>query len=260
MELKNIGIDFPHKKGEFSQKIKNSHYTLCCFSTPFVYLYEGKMLEGEAGDILLNTPNSIVFHGPRENSNNGFVNDWLHIDGEDFSQLINKYPIPLNVSFNVGESYFLRKFFKKLMSEYISKNIGYNDIIDATVTDMIIKTHRTYQKLNSVDETFENIAIVKHSIIKNPSKNWTVNELTKLSGYSISRFCELYKKIYHISPMNDVINQRITLAKRLLESGQASVSYVAQTCGYNTINYFSKQFKEHTGYSPSDYTKFHIVD
>ncbi len=260
MELKNIGIDFPHKKGEFTQKMKNSYYTLCCFSTPFLYMCDGQMLEGEAGDILLNTPNTIVFHGPRENSNSGFVNDWLHIEGDDFSRLINKYPIPLNVSFNVGESYFLRKFFNKLMSEYVSKNIGYTDIINTTVTDMVIKIHRAYQKLYSFDDSIKDIAIVRRDIIKNPSKNWTLNELTKLSGYSPSRFCELYKKIYQISPMNDVINQRIILAKRLLESGQASVSYVAQTCGYNTINYFSKQFKEHTGYSPSEYTKLHIND
>lgn len=255
MQLKILGADFPHKKGEFCNKTQYPFYTICCFSTPFLYLYNNTLCEGESGDILINTPDNIVYHGPRENSNEGFVNDWMHIDGDDFVELLEKYPLPLNVAFNVGEGYHIRKYVNKLISEFNSEKIGNVDMIDCLITQMIIEIHRSYIKSNSLDEPYANIAAVRRKIIKNPSKNWTLKEMTEMCGYSVSRFSELYSKLYGTSPMKDVINQRILLAKRLLESGQASVSYVAQTCGFNTINYFSKYFKMATGYTPSEYTK-----
>lgn len=255
MELKILGVDFPHKKGEFCHKTKYPLYTVCCFSTPFLYLHNQALCEGEAGDILINTPDHIVYHGPREDSKEGFVNDWMHIGGDDFTELLSKYPLPLNTAFNVGEGYFFRKYFNRLLFEYNSQKAGSNDMINSLVTQMIIDTYRAFTKANSFDEPYSDIAAVRRKIIKNPIKDWSLKEMTEMSGYSASRFSELYRKLYDVSPMNDVINQRITLAKRLLVSGQASVSYVAEACGFNTINYFSKYFKKSTGYTPSEYIK-----
>ncbi len=253
MKLKNLGADFTHRKGEFCFKTKFPFYTVCCFSTPFLYLRDGNLCEGEKGDILINTPDHIVYHGPRSDSEVGFVNDWFQIDGDDFYQLLQKYPLPLNIAFSVGEGYFFRKYANRILSEYNSKKSGADDMISCLITQMIIATHRAYTKENSYDEPYSDIAAVRRKIIKNPERAWTLKEMTALCGYSVSRFSELYSKLYGISPMNDVINQRITLAKRLLLSGQASVSYVAEACGFNTINYFSKYFKKATGYSPSEY-------
>lgn len=253
MKLKNLGVNFTHRKGEFCYKSTNPFYTVCCFSTPFLYLCNGKLCEGEKGDILINSPGHTVYHGPRTDSDEGFVNDWFQIEGDDFTALLRKYQLPLNIAFSVGESYFFRKYANRLLSEYNSEKVGADDIIDCQITQMIIDTHRVYTKENSSDEPYPYIALVRRKIIKNPAKNWTLNDMTEMCGYSTSRFSELYSKLYGTSPMNDVINQRILLAKRLLESGQASVSYVAEACGFNTINYFSKCFKNSTGYSPTKY-------
>lgn len=255
MKLEILGIDFPHKKGEFCNKAIFPYYTICCFLTPFLYLKDGALEEGEAGDILINTPNSIVYHGPIENSNNGFVNDWMHIGGDDLTALLNRYPLPLNEAFSVDEGFFIRKYLNRLISEHNSEKIGSNDIIDCVITQMIINMHRSYKKQNFYDETYQRIYNVRRAIVKNPNKNWTLKEMTDLSGYSVSRFSELYRKIYGISPINDVIEHRILLAKQLLLSGQASVEYISTACGFNSINYFSKFFKEKTGYSPTEYIK-----
>lgn len=255
MELKILGINFPHKKGEFCHKTVYPYYTICCFSTPFQYLHNNIMYQGEEGDILINSPDNIVYHGPREDSNEGFVNDWMHIEGQDFFDLLEKYPLPLNTAFNVGEKFYLRKYASKLLSEYNSEKTGSKDMINSLITQMIINIHRAYIKTNSFDEPYNDIELVRRKIIKNPTKKWTLSEMTEMCGYSTSRFNELYNELYGTSPMNDVINQRISLAKRLLESGQASVSYVAESCGFNTINYFSKYFKKTTGYTPSEYIK-----
>lgn len=258
MKLKIIGIDFSHKKGEFCQKAKFSHYTICCFLTPFLYQCDGKLLKGQRGDIIINTPNQTVYHGPCPESGEGFVNDWMHVAGDDIGQLLEKYPLPLNEAFHIDDWVILRKYFNNLMSEYNSKITGSSDMIESIITQMIIVMHRAYKKQNIATEDYYQISAVRREIIKNPEMKWTLKEMSAMSGYSVSRFSELYKKRYNISPVNDVVNHRIALAKKLLLSKQASVSYVAEICGFNTVNYFSKLFKASTGYTPGKYIKcFH---
>lgn len=92
-----------------------------------------------------------------------------------------------------------------------------------------------------------------NEITLNPEKNWSLDEMAKLSGYSVSRFSELYKGYFGLSPINSVIYERIEMAKRLLLSGQASVLSVSEACGFSTVNYFSKCFKNLTGCSPTAY-------
>ncbi|MBO5373130.1 MAG: response regulator [Lachnospiraceae bacterium] len=46
---------------------------------------------------------------------------------------------------------------------------------------------------------------------------------------------------------------RISHAKRLLKGTDMKIYEVAEACGYNNSNYFTKVFKEETGISPADY-------
>ena len=211
------------------------------------------MVKGESGDVIINTHNQIVYHGPCDDSNVGFVNDWMHVEGNNIGELLKKYPLPLNTAFNVGEGLFLRKYFNRLISEYKSEMAGSSDMIKSIITQMIIATHRAYNKQNLQDDSFYEIVAVRSAVMKNPEKDWSLEKMSKMSGYSVSRFSELYRKLYNTSPINDVIAHRISLAKTLLLSGQASLSYIATACGFNTINYFSKSFKASTGYTPSEF-------
>ena len=255
MKLIMMGVDFSHKKGEFCRKAKFSNYTICVFLTPYVYEYNSQLIEGDVGDILIYTPNQIVYHGPRTDSNEGFVNDWMHIEGDDVEELLEKYPLPLNQAFNVGDGLFLRKYFNRLLSEYKSELTGSSDMIKCILTQMIIATHRAYSKQCFQDDSFHEISAVRNAIVKNPEKDWSLEKMSEMSGYSVSRFSELYRNLYNMSPINDVIDHRIAMAKILLQSGQATVSYVATACGFNTINYFSKCFKASTGYTPTEFIR-----
>lgn len=258
MKLKMLGVNFSHKKGEFCQRAKFPHYTICCFYTPFLYFDNGKMIKGDQGDIIINTPHQTVYHGPRYDSNEGFVNDWMHIEGDDIALILEKYPLPLNKAFHIDEWTSLRKYYNYLLSEYNSETTDSLDMIKSIMTQMIITIYRAYKKQTVSKDVLYQISTVRHEIIKNANKKWTLNEMAEISGYSVSRFSELYRKAYNISPINDVIEHRISSAKKLLLSGQVSVSQVADLCGFSTIHYFSKFFKASTGYTPSEYIKYFV--
>lgn len=255
MQLKMMGLDYKHKRGEFCRKMIFNHYTVCCFSTPFLYFYDGKMVQGDKWQVLINPPGSVVYHGPRSESKSGFINDWFYVFGNDFADLLKKYPLPLNRSFSVDQSFFLREFGNRLLKEFNLQDEGASDIIKCVLTEMIIKLHRAYNAANSSDFENDSIKDLKQQILLEPQKKWTLEEMSKISGYSVSRFCELYCEKYGVSPINDVINVRIELAKKLLSSGQATISSVAEACGFRTINYFSARFKKETGLSPAEFAK-----
>ena len=55
--------------------------------------------------------------------------------------------------------------------------------------------------------------------------------------------------------MKYVTAARLDKAKRLLKSTDESVAQVAEETGFHDLYHFSKRFKAHTGYSPSDFRK-----
>ena len=250
-----MGIDFPHSKGKFCPKVIRNYYTVCCFSTPFVYLCDSKYLKGNEGDIIIHTPGAVVHQGPLPDAKQGFVNDWFHIDGEDFTRLIKKYPLPLDRAFSVNKPNFFRSYALRLNEELNTNEKGADDVINSIITQMVVDTFRAYEKASKKGNSISQIEKVNKLLSLNPESDWTLNKMAALSGYSVSRFSELYRKNYGISPMEDVLKQRIILAKRLLSSGQASVSYTAVNCGFSSINYFSKYFKKITGLTPREFAK-----
>ncbi len=96
---------------------------------------------------------------------------------------------------------------------------------------------------------------LRKSIYKQPGHRWSVDEMSRMMMLSRAYFQRLYKKNFGVSAMTDVINARITLAKKLLVKERISISEVAVACGYESEIYFMQQFKKETGQTPSQFRK-----
>lgn len=254
MKLNMLGIDFSHAKGEFCLKRTDApFYMVCRFATPFLYWKDGTLASGEKGAFLINPPQSVIYHGPRAEAESGFVNDWMYIEGTDFGTLLQKYPLPLNRAFQVEQNGLFRRYADRLQTEFRLQKAGAHDMINSLITEMIIELHRAFTQPDCKKEPHAAVIAVKNAVIQHPEKRWTLAGMAGASGYSVSRFCELYTMLYGMPPMTDVLNERVRLAKQMLRSGQSSVSYVAHACGFGTINYFSKYFKKTVGCTPTAY-------
>ena len=84
-------------------------------------------------------------------------------------------------------------------------------------------------------------------------RKWTLEEMAGLCGYSQSRFSSIYKETYGISPIEDLIRERIKSAGRLLRYSNMPISEVADAVGFTSLYYFSRAFKKETGVSPTEY-------
>ena len=63
----------------------------------------------------------------------------------------------------------------------------------------------------------------------------------------------VFKKETGYSILQFIAEQRINLAKELLEKTDYPVTVVANTVGYSNYSYFTKIFKNNTGYTPVAY-------
>jgi AraC-like DNA-binding protein len=56
-------------------------------------------------------------------------------------------------------------------------------------------------------------------------------------------------------PSKYIIQMKINFATELLRSGLYSITQIADMCGYETPYFFSRQFKEYVGLSPTDFAE-----
>ncbi len=97
------------------------------------------------------------------------------------------------------------------------------------------------------------IAPALEYISQNCNRNITNDELAKVTGLSNVYFRKLFTDIMGVSPISYVHEMRIGKAKELLKSDYGTISDIAQTLGYANLYDFSRDFKKHTGVSPSKY-------
>ena len=66
---------------------------------------------------------------------------------------------------------------------------------------------------------------------------------------------KLFIKKFGVPPVKYIIQMKINFAEDLLRSKLYSVSQVAELCGYENLYYFSRQFKEYRGISPTAFAE-----
>lgn len=83
----------------------------------------------------------------------------------------------------------------------------------------------------------------------------TLEQLSKKFRASVSYICHEFTKEYRISPINYVIQRRMTEAKWSLTNTDLSQAEISWLVGYENVDHFAKLFLRHVGCSPSDYRR-----
>ena len=100
---------------------------------------------------------------------------------------------------------------------------------------------------------YSRITKAQEHIQQNYSRQLRQKELAELCGYSESHFRQIFHTITGMSCSRYIISVKIGVAKNLLLSGTANVSEAAVLTGFSDIYYFSRLFKQITGYPPSHF-------
>ncbi len=147
----------------------------------------------------------------------------------------------------------IKSLFKKIFSVWVAKNDGYY----FECVSIIYKIFAELQKNNYIPESqFLSIKpaieyIERHFL----DKKITTEELTSCCTISYPYIKKLFVKKFGMPPIKYSIHLKINYACDLLKSELYTISEIAEICGYDNLYFFSRQFKEYVGISPTEFLK-----
>ncbi len=92
-------------------------------------------------------------------------------------------------------------------------------------------------------------------IRESPAETPSIVELAHAAGYSVDHFSRIFLKVTGLRPQHYIIQAKIERACQLLLESNLTISAISEVVGFQDIFYFSRQFKQKVGQSPSQYRK-----
>ena len=104
-------------------------------------------------------------------------------------------------------------------------------------------------------DSFEAMQTAVEYINDHITEDITVEGICANIYMSKYHFCRLFKEKIGLTVMEYVLKTRVMMAKDLLWCSEKSVTEISADCGFGSISYFSRAFKNETGMTPMQYKK-----
>lgn len=161
-----------------------------------------------------------------------------------------------NVLVNIKEAFTL---LQSVQQELMHQQIGYTTRVNHLIDELLIliarqSTHQTNLR-RDFPQTFMKL---EQALRQNLAHPWSVEEMAALVGLGTTAFSERVKSFTGFSPLNYLINIRISEAIKLLKREEFNVTDIALETGFYSSQHFSTTFKKLTGYTPGEFRKRNI--
>lgn len=147
-----------------------------------------------------------------------------------------------------------------LVREWQEKLPGYRVMIRAELLKMLGLIYRCCEKSALFSPAYTHswhnyhllLPVLDH-IGRNPQQNLSLKEAASMAHMSESHFSAEFRKVTQLPFSKYLLEKRLQLACSLLATTQLPVTEIALQCGFNTISYFNRAFKNRFVLSPGVY-------
>lgn len=156
-----------------------------------------------------------------------------------------------------GEKNGYKTIIEEMLSEAMDQFYGYEDVLAALLTSLIIKIKRNNSNLRMTgksDFTF----IIKY-IADNYHEKISLKQLAKQQNISYDYFRHRFKEQTGYSPKQFLVMKRLEAAKKMLRDNRLSCTEIAYRCGFSNSAQFSMLFKREFGVTPLEFRKEHGI-
>ncbi|RAV98916.1 helix-turn-helix domain-containing protein [Pseudochryseolinea flava] len=143
-----------------------------------------------------------------------------------------------------------------IKDELSQQEIGYATRVNHLIDELLILVVRqSTHQMNLRRDFPQTFTKLEQTLRQNLAHQWTVEEMAALIGLGTTAFSEKVKNYTGFSPLNYLINIRISEATRLLKQQEMNMTEIALETGFYSSQHFSTTFKKLTGYTPVEFRK-----
>jgi len=257
----------------------DSLHTATTNSLRIYYVVDGKFewIVHEQQRILYPGDVAIILPGQKFGGGKGFLDigtvSWIHIKIEKLESYGKMIPgkwsslsktesqtIGKILMMNCSELHIQLKeagaIIESVKTELLNQQIGFTTRVNQLIDELfILITRRLTQQNNSRHDFPQTFLQLEQTLRQRLYYQWTVDEMAALVGLGTTAFNEKVKSFTGFSPLNYLINIRISEAIKLLKRQDASVTDIALETGFYSSQHFSTTFRKLTGFTPSEFRK-----
>lgn len=149
-------------------------------------------------------------------------------------------------------------YLKALLKEFDNKEANHElvcqNLLEVLIINIIRRTSYGLSVTSPVKMSKE-CAFVKRYIDGNFKSNITLDLLSELTHMNKYYLVHTFKNQLGISPINYLIQKRISESRVLLETTDYSIGQISEILGFSSQSYFSQSFRNNMAQTPNDYRK-----
>lgn len=228
-----------------------------------IYIYAGNCVVKKDGCIFYAKKDDVILYKPDETQDYHFTEDnshtyYIHFNGPFCEKYFEILGINNALVIDVGKNRDIRHLFS-LVCKYFNLLTENRTFICSGLIQTILALISNQVKNTSESNTANcnlskiNELITKFKIV--PNIRMSISECAKFCNLSETHFRRIFKDITGSSPNEFITKIKINRAKELLLFTEYSISEIAESCGFEDQNYFSRVFKLNAGTNPTEYRK-----
>lgn len=254
----NCGHDSRHRtKFCMVRKTGVPNYILLLVKTDAFFELDGCLTATGPNMAILFDRNTYMHY---ESMGDYYNDDWIHFDFAGEASFLGSLNIPFNRPVYLPRLNSLSDYVRLLVKESHSDSQHREQIQDSLMRILLYSLDSQITRLPSDAQSNKYYPILNQlrmNIHNTPHKNWTVDMMSESVHISPSYFQHLYKELFHISCIQEVILARIERAKFYLSTTDLPVKVLSDLCGYESELHFIRQFKKKEGLTPTQYRQLY---
>lgn len=183
---------------------------------------------------------------------------WVHFTGSDVKNILRQYGISDNMHvFYCGALLEYQSLFRLMIQELQMCREDYQELLAMVLRHILILIHRQMNNVKKTDSGFmtEEIDLAVTYFNEHYNTDICIEEYAASRHMSTSWFIRNFRKYTGFTPMQYILEIRISNAESLLEATEYNITEISRIIGYDNPLYFSRLFKKSKGLSPSEYRK-----
>jgi AraC family transcriptional regulator, arabinose operon regulatory protein len=250
---------YPKARHHYRKRVEGAeeNILIVCMAGKGWFEVQGHSSLLEAGQALL-IPKGVP-HRYEADDQEPWSIHWIHFRGSDADLYLRLLPdgefrLPLAPACITGLEAIFRSATSAIADAYSPANILFLAQLCHHLLGLVFFHNRAYSPTLRAPASHDLQPTVTY-IQEHCAEALTRDALARHAGLSVAHFSLLFQRQTGASPMQFLIQQRMRLACRLMDTTSLTIREIAIKAGYDDPYYFSRLFSKTIGHSPREYRK-----